>query len=432
MNTRPFRSWCWMRSIGLALLLPVPASFADAIRVTAWNLPAPAVASPQATPPRTTARLIEEAAAALKELNPDVILLPQACDWQTCGQLVQALKPADYTVLLCSSFRDSRTGAPGKRQVAILSKRKAYFSWSEPWQAKEQPAFTGGFGFAAIQFGKQRVGFFAVQLDDGLSPAAGSAESSATTQAREAAARQWLQAVDSFKNWVTNRIGAVVVAGGFNDGLGGAQPGSQELAKGIKEAALADAFLGAPLDRPVTFPSPSKTSDAVGDHLLVIPLAANPENPPSVVLSYSPATCELDINPAKPTPGPMARTLGPGNHRRAEPNASTTTVQASNSPPQTPLQAANDSKSETQPAGPARTSEFKVPAPVPDLFATAKRYARWPTPLVDRHAPGICGVACYRLDAGQTATRAPTGPTRPAPRQRGNQHRRCLFLHRGD
>ena len=113
--------------LALALFAVQPSCLAGTLRVTTWNLESPAVAG-------TNEVRLQEAAAALRQLNPDVILLQQVRDWKECGQLVQALKPAQYTVQVCSSFRDARTGALSEQQVAILSKASAYFSWTEAWR----------------------------------------------------------------------------------------------------------------------------------------------------------------------------------------------------------------------------------------------------------------------------------------------------------
>src|SRR6266436_7238096 len=64
---------------------------AETLRVTTWNL--------QEARGSAATNGIEAAAKALKEIDPDVILLQQVRDWPMCLQLVQALKPAVYNVL---------------------------------------------------------------------------------------------------------------------------------------------------------------------------------------------------------------------------------------------------------------------------------------------------------------------------------------------
>src|ERR1019366_5943861 len=76
--------------LALALFALRPSCMAGSLRVTTWNLEFPAVGG-------TNEARLQEAAAALRQLNPDVIRLQQVRDWKMCGQLAQALKPAQYS-----------------------------------------------------------------------------------------------------------------------------------------------------------------------------------------------------------------------------------------------------------------------------------------------------------------------------------------------
>lgn len=291
-------------ALGLALL--APHCLAETIQVTAWNLQEPLGDSPQSSALATAERRIQEAAATLQKLDPDVILLQQVRDWQMCEQLAQALKPADYNVLVCSSFRDPRTEGASPEQVAILSKRRAYFSWSQPWRQQGNAAIPGGFAFAAIQIGKQKVGFFSVQLDDGLARAVTGRQRSASTEARVAFIRQWAEQLESFRNWTANRIEAVVVAGGF------ATTTSLSKARGAPSSrdleAAATACLGAPLERPLALPVPGDPPDSVPDS---IRLAVNAESPPAVIFAHSPATYILEFSPVGPAGSSIVRADAP-------------------------------------------------------------------------------------------------------------------------
>jgi hypothetical protein len=237
-------------------------------------------------------------AAALRRLNPDVILLSGVRDWQACAQLAQTLKPAEYNVVVCSAFQDPRTRAPGERQTAILSKRRGYFSWSEPWRLEGKGTLPEGFAFAAIQFGNQRLAFFSVQLHDPMPAAGGGVGDAAAMTA--ALGRQWTAAVASFKTWVTNRLGAVVVAsGGFSPGSKG-EDGER-------------AFLGAPLERAFTVPASGAAPGASPERAMV-PLNAEAAALPGVVLNGSRVTCDLEFIPAKATAGNSLR----GNRQMAQ------------------------------------------------------------------------------------------------------------------
>src|SRR5260221_4539289 len=145
-------------ALGSSLFLVLSLASAETLRVTTWNL--------QEARGGAVTNGIEAAATALKEIDPDVILLQQVRDWPMCLQDVQTLKPSGYNVLVCSRFSRQASDAARTGQVAILAKRKAYFSWSEAWRSQDETKVPGGFVFAAIEASGYRVALFSVELDD--------------------------------------------------------------------------------------------------------------------------------------------------------------------------------------------------------------------------------------------------------------------------
>src|SRR4051794_40902328 len=100
----------------------------DTIRVTTWNLEwFPSGKSTKAAP-EVEAQRIAEAAAIIEVLNPDVLLLQEVRDWETCEKLAQAVHKLKYHVAVCSAFKE--LGAVGRQQEAILSKQYAEAAWS--------------------------------------------------------------------------------------------------------------------------------------------------------------------------------------------------------------------------------------------------------------------------------------------------------------
>ena len=135
----------------LALFALVPSGLPQTIRVTTWDLDPPRMAGINSAAVNTSRISIPAAAAALRNLDADVILLQQVRDWRMCDQLAEALQPAKYNVVTCSAFRDAQTGALRKQQVAILARSNAYFCWSETWRNQDRAALPGGFAFAALR-----------------------------------------------------------------------------------------------------------------------------------------------------------------------------------------------------------------------------------------------------------------------------------------
>jgi hypothetical protein len=82
----------------------------ETIRVTTWNLEWFPAGSEKSLPPAVEQQRIAAAAEQLKILNPDVLLLQEIRDWDTCERLITALRPVQYHTLVCSAFRESFGG----------------------------------------------------------------------------------------------------------------------------------------------------------------------------------------------------------------------------------------------------------------------------------------------------------------------------------
>ena len=260
------------------------------VRVATWSFEAGAA---------TNRAALKAAAAELSQLHPEVILLDGVRDWQMCDTLAHALKPADYRVLVCSAFRAPGSDAPAPAQVAILSRHKAYFSWSEAWRV-EGPA--GGFAFAAVQLGNKRVGFFSTRTGQG-------AALSATNAA--ALKQQWAQTVNTFGSWVDNRLEAVVV-------------GTGEAGTASGEARLTTQLLAGPLARPEVATGPEWQAQRPAAAKPVA-LAADAQKPPAVILNGAHAAYALDLDAprpkvaqvSKPAVSPTSKSAGAPDVRQA-------------------------------------------------------------------------------------------------------------------
>jgi hypothetical protein len=280
--------------LALALFAMQPSCLAGTLRVTTWNLESPAVAG-------TNEVRLQEAAAALRQLNPDVILLQQVRDWKECGQLAQALKPAQYSVQVCSSFRDERTGALSEQQVAILSKGKAYFSWSEGWRSQGDGALRGGFAFAALQIGQKRFGFFSSQAGEGSADGRNPEQRAAPTKAQAASAAQLLEQVSSVGNWVTNRVEAFVVGATFDTHAAGWRAARDNILRWLEAADFGDAFLATSVVESITVAGLAGQPGATADYILTQPAgcADNPSTLATAVSGHYPVTCDVELDPVK-------------------------------------------------------------------------------------------------------------------------------------
>lgn len=294
---------------GLALFLLAATVSAAPLRVTTWNIEPNLAAGTNGTSTNYQKNLIQETAEVLKKLHPDVVVLQGVPDWPSCNELVKSLKPAKYNVAAWSSFRDLHTGTLSPRQTAILTKTKAYISWSEAWKNDGATAAPGGFAFAAIRFGGRNAGFFSAQLGGNtLLGEAGRGE--AQQSAREESARQLLSQIGSLRNWSTNRIQLLVVAGDFNTSQDEPALANEKTLSHLEQAGLSNAFADLPSGKRVTLPGSSRHSDATSDYIFTHdarPLDI-PEIVPTALTEHYPVTCdlELDVPPTPPTPAQIA------------------------------------------------------------------------------------------------------------------------------
>jgi hypothetical protein len=377
--------------LALALLILGPSCFAETIRVTTWNLESAAgagrtnaVAGTNQTRIQQAAGVLQkqnlesatvagrtnavagtiqprirQAAAVLKKLNPDVILLQQVRDWQMCDQFVQALKPAEYKVLLCSAFQDPRTKTTRRQQVAILAKRTAYFSWSEAWRMEGKAALPGGLAFAALQVGNRRIGFFSVQAGTPPTRAADPGQRAGNLRVQAAAVAQLLEQVGSVTNWVANRVQLSVVGGTFDPGTQDTLAAQVTPLRLLEEAGFGDAFLGVPLAEKVTRPGKAGQPDATVDYIFTQPAAraSNPRIPSMPAFVHRPVTCDVELDPAKAVAA-SATHIEALPAREAPRSAQASEVKAEPKPTESARIAPP-----TQPMQPAVTAPAPIPAP---------------------------------------------------------------------
>lgn len=302
-----------IRKIGigaLLLLLLTTGSSAQSLRVTTWNLQPPAVRTNAAAVNAGDIH-ISAAAAELKKLNPDVILLQQVVDWAMCDALAQALKPAQYNVVACSAFREARTNALRKQQVAILAKpeARAYFSWTESWRNRGAPTVAGGFAFAAFQVGNQRIGFFSVQAGapTGLTPSKKRA-AAAPEERLTPAIEQVLSQVRAINNWITNRVQACVIGGTFGRTTGQVMALEGAPLQMLESAGFGDAFQGVPAAGRATQRAKAGQTGPVADYLFIQPpsCASDPVVQPVAAARHYPVACEVRLDLLKVVALPMA------------------------------------------------------------------------------------------------------------------------------
>jgi hypothetical protein len=242
------------------------------VRLTTWNLEGE---TSKAQEPELWAR----AATTLHQLKPDIIVLQGVRDWPMCARLAQALKPAQYHVLLCSAFAAEPGAESQPHQVAVLSRWSGYFSWSEAWQ--DQPgARNGGFGFVALHSGKYRLGILSVECGGVV--------------ASETAVGQVLRQIESVRHWRANRVQTFIIAGTLHSAAAAPTAAPKSVLGSLEKAGFTDArLLLAPVQDPGAAQKPN-------EFLLLDPgsFPSNPDPEPVAKYKDQPLTCDLELDPA--------------------------------------------------------------------------------------------------------------------------------------
>lgn len=293
-NLRRIRGWFLLTVLTL-FLFGTGVSWAGTIRVTTWNLQwFPSGSSFPATPQKQEEN-IKAAARVITIINPDVLLLQEIQDWDTCQRLADALAPLKYQVLVCSAFRDEFGGGVGRQQVAILAKKHAQAAWSQAWTTKGVIDPPRGYAFAVIRYGNKDIGVYSLHLKSNLVRGNNPRQREINILKRELAAEQLVAHSGEVAKSFPKGIQGFVVGGDFNTNR---DEFVSERTLGIFEkAGFIDPFATLPLPRRVTHPSKGRFPDATFDYVLSKGLRqlGKPEILKTKASDHYPVTSELEL-----------------------------------------------------------------------------------------------------------------------------------------
>jgi endonuclease/exonuclease/phosphatase (EEP) superfamily protein YafD len=371
VNARPIflapKQWL----MGLALALTLARGQAAPIRVTTWDLRPGSIVGTNLLSKEFQQGLIKDAAQSLKKLRPDVILLQEVSGWEACRQLTEALQPERFQVAICSTFRDP-AGKPLSGQVAIVSKAKAYLTWSTAWQkGGASSALQGGYAFAALHLDDKNVGIFSVQFGEGDSLSAEDSQSAQSQAARAESALQLLQQIASLQSWQDNRPQTFIVAGDFNTTRDDGRLAHEKTLSLLEQAGFDDAFAGGELEKRITRPGDAVRPAATVDYIFTrtAGLVAPATTSPSPLWEHAAVTSEMDFAKPKAIPPPPAppsvvkSPLTPPPAVAPKPTPSPTLVATSNNPPAPPPMVASN----VPPARPVIASSNAAAIPLPQI-----------------------------------------------------------------
>lgn len=234
------------------------------LTVLTWNLQwFPSGTALKAAEDTELAR-IREAAALIRDIAPDVLVVQEVRDFDAAHRL--ARKAGGLTVAVCSRFRDFG-GTVGWQQVAILSRLKSSLAWSEEWEKVEAVDPPRGFAFAWFRAGTNDVAVYGVHLKSNRTQGAGEPDPAANARKRALAVRQVLRHLSETQASLRERFEVVVVAGDFNSSP--EQLSGETTLATLEKAGFRHGFEGQPAAERVTWPGRGRYPDATFDYIFV-------------------------------------------------------------------------------------------------------------------------------------------------------------------
>jgi endonuclease/exonuclease/phosphatase family metal-dependent hydrolase len=223
------------------------------LRITTWNLEWFPNGSPRETTPEKQAQRIEAAADVLKKVDPDILLLQEMRDYDSCVRLGEAIHPGAYQVAICSAFKGA------KQQEAILAKIPAQAAWSEAWKSMAGIDPPRGFAFAWFKIGNADIGVYSLHLKSNLiTHGDKEIEMARNIRKREVSIQQLLAHIHDVIETVIPSIKSLIIGGDFNTNHDQAMFAAEKTLDTLTSTAYQSVFQGIPFEERITHPaSPS-------------------------------------------------------------------------------------------------------------------------------------------------------------------------------
>jgi endonuclease/exonuclease/phosphatase family metal-dependent hydrolase len=251
-------------------------SGAQTFRCTTWNLEWFPNGSANEVSAAQQDQRIKEAADVLRPINPDIVLLQEARDYDVCARLGDAIAPGIYHVAICSAFKEPFQRGLGKQQVAILSKYQAQAAWAEPWKSMKGVDPPRGFAFAWFKIGSEDIGVYSLHLKSNLITRGNrAAETAKNVQKREVAITQLLTHIRDVIGTTIPTIKGVVIGGDFNTNHDQEMFAAERTLDSLADAGYHDGFEGLSLSQRVTHPGSHNFPDATFDFIFAKNLTAS-------------------------------------------------------------------------------------------------------------------------------------------------------------
>ncbi len=269
------------------------------VRITTWNLEwFPNDTAKELAVDAQNVR-ISAAAAVLRQLAPDILLLQEVKDYDACARLAEAIRPGTYQIAICSGFKQGR--ALAKQQEAILAKIPAQAAWAEPWKSMEGIDPPRGFAVAWFKIGGADVGVYCVHLKSNLVRVRNKeTENAKNIRKREIAVDQLLAHMHDMIAKAIPSIRDLIVGGDFNTNKDQELFVKEDSLRKLVDGGFRNCMEGLPIAERITHPGGHQYPDATFDYLFGKNVTlGRPTITRSDVSDHLPVTCEIQLSPEK-------------------------------------------------------------------------------------------------------------------------------------
>jgi endonuclease/exonuclease/phosphatase family metal-dependent hydrolase len=287
-----------LRRIIFCLLFATLDSFCGELSVCTWNLEwFPSGSSKGFASKEIEFKRTSTVAETLSKLNCDILILQEVRDIISCEQLVEALKPLNYTISVCTQFKEGFGGAVGLQQIAILSKQQATASWAENWNTVNISDPPRGFAFASFRIGTNDIGVYGVHLKSNLTRGDVERGRQLNILKRELAAEKVMRHINESPFNSSNQLEVVIVGGDFNTTLDQNEFASERTLTIFADNQFETGYDGVELKQRITIPGKGKYPDATFDYLFVRPksISSKPSITPVTVSDHYPVVWRINL-----------------------------------------------------------------------------------------------------------------------------------------
>lgn len=287
-----------LRSLLLVLALATQLTAATAWKVTTWNLEWFPSGRADFTDAAVEARRTAEAAAVLRELDPDIILLQEIRDEAAVVALAKAIGRG-HEVVVVSRFMSGEK--LGQQQQAILAKFPAKAAYWRAWTTRQGINPTRGFSFALFPTPSGAgVAVYSVHLKSNSirpdHPERQKAEALNRVQ-RELAAAQLVEHLDAIAQQPELAPAGAIVGGDFNTDPHQPRFQNERTIPGLEALGFRSPLRQLPLAERTTIPVKGPYDAATFDYIFLFKAAARgaPVIVPSEVADHRPVTVTVEV-----------------------------------------------------------------------------------------------------------------------------------------